>query len=808
MRKSESPPFNISLSVFLISVALIAYQLILIQILSVNQWYHFAYMIISVALLGFGAAGTFLAIFHSKLITKSDIVIPALIITSALIISCSVHLSQTDYFYFDPYYLFDDFSHLNKLILTYLLFVLPFFSGALVIGLVFVKYVDKIGVLYFVNMAGSGVGGFLSVLMMWIFLPEKLPAVLAFILIFAAIASVPKQLRSNFPVILTFIIAIITAVFLTPYQLRFSEYKAISKTLNMPETRIIKTESSPFGYLQLISSPFVRYAPGMSIKFPDTIPTVNTIYKNGDLLGPLMTEEDNSKFPFSYSTGNLPYITGKRKDILILNSGTGFEIQRALSESVSAVFAVEPDRFLIDLLSNRKISESGTVYNDRRVKIRNIYPRTYLQSTFAKFDLISIPVIGAFGGTSGVFALQEQYLLTVESFSNIMSKLKDEGVFCFSVWIDYPARNSLKLIATISESLEKRNILNLRDHIAAIKNWNTLTVIVKNLPLTKAETDSIRAFCSELKFDPVLLPDIKDEEKDYFNKSQDKSIYLYINKILESKESREKFYSEYPFNITPATDEQPYFSQFLTFDGIMQLSEIFGQKLLPFFEIGYILLYITFFQVLILSFILILLPQLKSGIRSRNRMKTLFYFSGIGIGYMFIEIVLIQKFTLYFGNVIYSAAAVVSLMLISSGTGSLVSQKMKALPNRIKGVTILIILSILFYYLFLTPILNTTIIFTIPVKIIFTVLLVMPPAFFMGMPFPLGLRLLASVSEPWSNRQIAWAWGINGMFSVNGAVLATIVAVELGFKWVIILAAVAYIIIITGGLIKNKLNYD
>lgn len=175
---------------------------------------------------------------------------------------------------------------------------------------------------------------------------------------------------------------------------------------------------------------------------------------------------------------------------------------------------------------------------------------------------------------------------------------------------------------------------------------------------------------------------------------------------------------------------------------------------------------------------------------------------------MFIEIVLIQKFTLYFGNVIYSAAAVVSLMLISSGTGSLVSQKMKALPNRIKGVTILIILSILFYYLFLTPILNTTIIFTIPVKIIFTVLLVMPPAFFMGMPFPLGLRLLASVSEPWSNRQIAWAWGINGMFSVNGAVLATIVAVELGFKWVIILAAVAYIIIITGGLIKNKLNYD
>jgi hypothetical protein len=155
---------------------------------------------------------------------------------------------------------------------------------------------------------------------------------------------------------------------------------------------------------------------------------------------------------------------------------------------------------------------------------------------------------------------------------------------------------------------------------------------------------------------------------------------------------------------------------------------------------------------------------------------------------MFIEIIFIQRFTLYFGNVIYAAAAVVSLMLISSGFGSLVSQKIHAKPNRLVVIIFLIIISLIIHTIFLSSLLKTTIVFTLPVKIIFTALLIAPPAFIMGMPFPLGLRLLSERNES----QVPWAWGINGLFSVISVVLATIVAIELGFVWVMIFAATAY----------------
>ena len=134
---------------------------------------------------------------------------------------------------------------------------------------------------------------------------------------------------------------------------------------------------------------------------------------------------------------------------------------------------------------------------------------------------------------------------------------------------------------------------------------------------------------------------------------------------------------------------------------------------------------------------------------------------------MFIEIILIQRFTLYFGNVIYAAALVVCLMLVSSGFGSLVSQKITPKPYRIILIIFIIIVSLLIYTLFLSGWLKTTIGFSLTVKIILSFLFIAPPAFFMGMPFPMGLKLLSTRNEAAEGSQVPWAWGINGVFSVS-----------------------------------------
>jgi hypothetical protein len=577
-------------------------------------------------------------------------------------------------------------------------------------------------------------------------------------------------------------------LYIHPGELHLSEYKPLSKTLNLPDSKIVRKESSPYGLIGVVQSSHIRYAPGLSIKFPGVVSLNNAVFNNGNWYGALISLGKDSINYFKHTTEYFPYLINKREDVLILNTRTGRRITSAISCNASTITAVEQNKAITKLLMNDFAGEVDSVFNRKNILLQNISPRTYLMKTSSKFDLISLPVIGSFGGTSGLFALHEQYDLTKEAFSEMLGRLNNNGVIAVSTWIDYPYRKPLKILATITEMLYDRGIINSNEFIVAIKNWNTITFAIKRTAFNDEEIKIIREFCSKMNFDPVILPDIKADEREKYNKLQDITIYSFIDKIIASPGEREKLYSEYPFNIKPAVDDKPYFSQFFQWKSVSQISEFFGTQSVPFFEVGYILLYLTFIQIVILALVLIILPLFKIGWKGGSKSRTLFYFGGLGIGYMFLEMIFIQRFILYFGNVIYAAAAVVSLMLIASGFGSLVSQKLQAKPNRLVGILFIIIISLIIYTIFLSSLIKTTIIFTLPVKIIFTALLISPPAFFMGIPFPLGLRLLSEHNES----HVPWAWGINGLFSVISVVLATIIGIELGYFWVMILAIGAY----------------
>jgi hypothetical protein len=184
------------------------------------------------------------------------------------------------------------------------------------------------------------------------------------------------------------------------------------------------------------------------------------------------------------------------------------------------------------------------------------------------------------------------------------------------------------------------------------------------------------------------------------------------------------------------------------------------------------------------------------GWKDTNKLRVLLYFSGIGIGYMLVEIVLIQRFILYFGNPIYSAAAVISSMLICSGIGSFFSSRIYLRKRNLEAIVILIILLLSLQTVFLTSILRVTINFPLEVKLFLSFLFIGPVSFLMGFPFPMGISVLSARNE----KQIPWAWGINSSFSVISTVLAVIIAVELGFTWVMLFASVAYLLPITANL--------
>ena len=779
--------YRLMAAVALLSVALIGYQVAVIQLLSYVQWYHFANVVISVALLGFGAAGALLSIMRNRFLRKSEFYIPVLSLLSALTMLLAVDLSNSGFSQFDSYLLFTDRSQWFKLLLNCLLFFIPFLFGALALGIVFIKYVEQIGRFYFSNLVGSGIGAVLAAIIAWYFFPVSLSYAMSLFAVVAGLLMLPSG-RKSFVVILSLVVGLTICYRLyNPITVKLSEYKSLSRTMNLPGAKITLEKPGPYGLVQVVTADALRYAPGLSLLFDKEVPVKSALFNNGDWYGPLDSWNRLDSFHLlDYTTMNLPYVLAERKKVLLLSAGNGLHVSHARSQDALHIDAVESHRGVNQLLLNDLAAVNDSLFHQQGVSMHLTEPRTYLSSTNHKYDLIQLPQIGSFGGGVGLYAMREEYILAKEAFMKMWDLLDDNGVISITTWMDYPFRNSLKLIATLRETLNDTEVENYQNHIAAVRSWATISFIIKKSPLTDIDTTAIRKFCNQYSFDPLFLPGVRKEERTAFNGISDSTFFSYADELLSG--DNEKLYRDYGFHIRPATDDKPYFSQFLRWKSFQNLAGIFGSQTFPFLELGWLIAAISFLQVSVLAVLLIILPLFKIGWGSGKKSWTLIYFAGLGAGYMLLEIVLIQKFILFFGNPVYAAAFVICIMMLSSGAGSFYSTRLR--PNRISMQRILLsIFSILFLYTFLlSPLLNMVSGNAGIIKLLVSLPIVAIPAYLMGMPFPLGLRNLAVLEE----RNVPWAWGINGCVSVISASLAALLAVEAGFSTVIMLAACFY----------------
>ncbi|THU38371.1 spermidine synthase-like protein [Niastella caeni] len=778
------------LSLGILSAAIIAFQLALMQVLSIVQWHHFAYMVISVALLGFGAAGTVLALFRQWLLKHIRSLLPVLMISCGITMSLVMYLSQLSFIRFDSYLLFANYTHIGRLLLTYLLFFIPFLLGALAIGLIFDHYVAAIGKVYFANLLGSAVGGLLLLAMLWFLLPGRIPAFISCLPVIAGAMIIPKRTDPSKQILrlfafLAFIICIVTIVI--PPRLHLSQFKDLSKALLLPDAEIKMEKISPYGPIQAVSSPVMRYAPGLSLKADQTIDAGTAVFINGDWLGVLARHSKaDTAFLFHYTSFDLPYRMAERKDVLVLQAGTGMEVAHALSRDATNIVAIEPNAILINALQHELAPGNDSLFHRSAVIVHNQEPRIFLRADTSYYDLISLPMAGSFGGSAGLYSLHEQFLLTKESFAQMWPRLKEEGAISISAWMDYPFRHSLKLLATLVEVLEQLNVRQPHQHIAAIRSWSTISFVITKQPLTETAIQNIRNFCSQWQFDPALLPDLQPEEKARYHQLQDSSFFQNMDSIFST--GRSALYAGYDFNIKPATDDRPYFAQFIRWKSLPHLADYFGNRSIPFLEIGYLLVVITLIQIAVVSFVLVLLPLFGRGWKGKNKGEVLLYFGGIGLGYMFVEMVFIQHFVLYLGHPVYAAAAVITALLLFSGFGSFIAGYFNGKRKALLLLFTTIILLLVIYAAVLMPLLQRTMQVGLPVKLLIVLMLTAPLAFCMGIPFPAGLTWLARTEAA----EIPWAWGLNGCISVISAALATVIAVEAGSAMVMWLAAFAY----------------
>jgi SAM-dependent methyltransferase len=787
-------------AVALISAAILAYEVLLARLFSIIQWYHFAYMVISIAMLGYGASGTFIALARERLMPRAQ---PTFAVLAALFgVSAIACFALAQRLPFNPLEIVWDPTQLLLLLALYGLLTVPFFCGAACIGLALACFDLPVGRIYRADLLGAGAGALAIIALLFAIMPDTaLKAVGALALAAAALASLADG-RPGRPRALLFLIAAL-AVPAPPdawTALQISPYKGLRQALQVPGAAIEAERSSPLGLLSAVRSaeiPF-RHVPGLSLNNVIEPPEQIAIFTDGDGLSPI-TAFDGRLAPLAYldlTTSALPYHLLERPEVLILGAGGGADVLSAVWHGAARVDAVELNPQVAGLVRDTYGDFAGRLYERPEVHLHIAEARGFVAGTDRRYDLIALPLLDSFAASAGSASLHASFVYTVEAIETYLDHLKPGGYLAITRWLKLPPRDSLKLLLTAIVALEARGVAEPERQLALIRGWDTTTLLVKDGALGARDVEEIRGFTEERSFDPVHYPGIGEDEVNQHNVLQQPAFYEGAKALLGP--DREGFVARYKFDLRPATDDRPYFFDFFTWRALPEIASLAAQSGPALLDWGYLILFATLVQAFIASALLVLLPLWlwsPARLRAGERWRISLYFTGIGVAFLFVEIASIQRFTLFLSHPLYAIAVVLAGFLVFAGLGSgLAARLEQRLHARSGGALPLVagaiaILSIA--YVFGLPALFARLM-ALPdaARIALSLGLIAPLALFMGMPFPLVLARLRARAPDF----VPWAWGINGCASVASAILATLLTIGLGARAVVLIAAALYLL--------------
>jgi hypothetical protein len=768
----------LALAIALLAGAALAYQVLLFRLLAIVQWHPFAATIISLALLGHGAAGTALALAGRRLLPR----FPAAFATCASLFAVAVPIcwAVAQRLPFNGLELVWNPAQLGWLAGLFLLLSLPFFFAACCFGLAFMHARERIAALYAADLLGAGLGAALATGLLFL-LPagDALRAVAVAGAVAAALQTGPKITRLALPAL-----AVISALLLPHSWLapRITEFKGLPRTLGIMGAEVEAEYSSPYGLLTIIRNetiPF-RHAPGRSLAATSEPPAQLAVFTDGDSMTAMSVYDGRleSLAWLDQTTSALPYHLISRPRVLVLGAGGGAEIQLALYHEAREIHAVELNPTMLELLR--------AWLDEPRVQLHPGEARGFARTDRRRYDLIQVPPLDSYGGSgAGAQAMAESFPYTVKALADYYARLAPGGLLALTSWEKQPPREGLKLFATAVEALRVLGV-EPRDHLALIRGWQTSTLLVKSGALTAADIGRLRAFCDSRGFDPTWFPGIEPDEVNRRHRLP--RPWLYEGAVALLGDDAESFLADYKFHIVPATDDRPYFFHFFRWPLLPELIKLRGQGGLTLLDTGYLVLVGTLAVAVPLSMLLILTPLAVLGRPQPDmaRLRPGIYFLCLGLAFLFVEIACMQRYVLFVGHPLFAAVAVLAGFLVFAGAGSFVASRVRNRARTLRWAVAGIVVLLLLQTVALPPppgIFESTI-----TRVIVTLALIAPLAFLMGMPFPLGLSRLAGEAPAF----IPWAWGINGCASVLSALLAALLAVHLGFGAVLSMGAGLY----------------
>ncbi len=792
-------------AVGLLSAAALTYEVLLIRVFATVHWHHLVATAISLALLGYGASGTFLALFGQRLKKHFDAAFVGGSMLFGLSSLACVAIAQR--LPFDPLALTWDAQQIVYLAGTFLVLALPFFAAASCIGLALWRFPDQIPRLYGYDLIGAGLGAVALMLALALLAPAD--TLLAVCIAALAVAVIAAWIRRWHPLgvtLLGVVLAMIALLWARP-TIEPAAYKDLAQSLATVGARLDTEFSGVVGAISVVLNDTVptRQAPGLSLQSTALPPRQLAVFLDGDAIGALVEpgQQSDTAAYLGDLISALPYTLFDAPRVAVLNAGVGLAVQQALHLGAAAVAAVEPNPQLHTLICDAYAQDNEALCRPPRVGWHLQTARSFFAGNPERFDLIALRVAA---DPTGLDAMKSDFDLTREAMTAYLTHLAPGGFVAIEGPTRSPPRLSLRVLATARAALLQTGVSEPALHIAMLRGWQRFNLLIANTALSVAQQTRIREFAAARGFDLVWLPQMQAEEANRFQQFKEAQYYLGAAELLGDRLPIPEYKGR--FAIAPAIDDRPFPYRFTRWSEWYRALRSGDRADLAQLDTGLYVATATLSLAALISALLILVPLAwvrhapGPPLRARRQLQTLAYFGLLGLAFLFIEIAWIERLQRFLGHPVYATTAVLVAFLVFAGLGSLWSQgRMGRERGLLVGAVTAIVTLSLTYVLFLPGWLNELAALPLIGRLGIAVVFMAPLAFAMGLPFPTGLRALGKETA----RLVPWAWGINGCMSVISAAAAPLVASEIGFTGLIAVAVLAYLSLPLLRLVDNRL---
>ena len=785
MSGKAPPPPGLFLAVSLLSGSLLGFQVLLLRLFTLIYGHHFASMVISLALLGLGAGGSFLRLFRTRLLPRFSWSFFLCCVLFAASLPLCLSLAGT--ISFNPLQVVWDKGQWLSLLGLYLVFALPFFLGGTGIGLALTFGRYRISRIYAADLFGAAAGGGLMLAILFLLSPVQALAVLSGCGLLAALLSGPALFSGRgllLPggiLLAAALLAVWPGLWPEPEP---SEYKGLSRTLLLPEAEKIIEKDTPFGRVSVVQSPRVpfRYAPGLSHRCSADLPEQLGLFVDGEMAGVINPGKIEKVSPGV--TDCLPtaaaYHLLDSPEVLCNQAGQGLCILEGLQHSAGSIAGVQDNPALVSLLK-QTLGAKAALYRSPEVDLFSGTLRGFLASEPGPYDLIRLWSPGGRGISLRGQPLQEEFDFTVQAFMTYLDHLRDGGFLLVSHWLSPLWSETVKLAATAREALLNLGQSDPKQSMGLILSQSTALLLVKKGRFQAGQREALRSFADKRGFRVLFFDELQAAEKSGLKADQAAELLTRMHALLGKEGS-----AGFKFHVRPATDASPYFNRFFTWRSLPELWQL-RTRGGGFLQWGYLVLVLTLVQAVAAGTLLILLPVglARTGSGGGARLGALVYFTCLGLAFLFVEIGLMQKMTLLLGQPLLAVTLALVSVLFFAGLGSSRAEKIGLFPAvvAISGLCLV-------YLLFLPDLLAACLGWPLGARLAIGLAVSGLPAFFMGIPFPSGLRALQDSAPAWP----PWAFAVNGCASVVSPLLAVLICVHLGFAWLMGAAMLLYVL--------------